>query len=111
MKFNVEDMNQVCGSLNNVFAPLKSLFDFAKKMTLAAGENKLSEQLNAHFKKLENTFNDAVIPSFDNMKADLRQSAENMEAFDKAMNGIEMPNTSAADNVDQKRHTTAFSAV
>jgi len=111
MKFNIEDMNQVAEALNAIFAPLKVVFDSAKKMTAAAGENQFSEQMHAHFKKLETSFNDSVRPAFTHMKEDLSQSAENMEAFNRVMNGIEMPNTSAIDGVEQKRHTEAFGAV
>ena len=111
MQFNVSEINDVASALNAVFVPSKEIFESARKMRDAAGENKLSEAMHTHFNKLEATFNNAVVPSFENMKFDLRQSAENMEAFDKAMEGIEMPNTSAADSVEQKRHTSAFSAV
>ena len=111
MKFNVEEMNTVAAGLNSIYAPLKTIFDSAKKMVTAAGENQLAEVINGHFKKLEATFNNAVCPAFQNIKADLAQSAENMEAFNKAMTGIGDPNTSSADSIDQKKHTKAFGAV
>ena len=108
MKFNVEEMNSVADGLNNIFGPLKAIFDSAKKMVTAAGENQFAETLHAHFNKLENSFNNSVRPSFTNVKADLSQNVENMEAFNKAMAGVADPNTSAVDSVEQKRHTEAF---
>ena len=111
MKFNVEEMNSVADALNNIFGPLKAIFDSAKNMVTAAGENQFAETLHAHFNKIENSFNNSVRPAFTNVKADLSQSAENMEAFNKAMAGVADPNTSAADGVEQKRHTGDFSAV
>jgi len=111
MKFSVDDINEVAAGLNNVFNPLKNVFEEAKKMTTAAGDNPLSEVMSGHFRKLENSFNNQVKPAFENMRVDLAQNVENVEAFNRAMNGVEMPNTSAVDNVEQKRHTQAFGAV
>jgi hypothetical protein len=111
MQFNTDEINQVAGSLDKLFAPMKEIFECAKRMTNAAGDNQPAVSMNAHFKKIENSFNNTVRESFTNMKGDLSQSAENIEAFNKAMSGITDPNTSMIDNVNQKRHTAAFGAV
>lgn len=110
MKFNIEEINSVSEGLNAIFTPIKNIFESAKKMTVSAGENTLAETLTVHFKKLEQSFNRSVRPAFQNLKADLGQSVENMEMFDKAMAGVTDPNTSSVDGVDQKRHTQAFGA-
>jgi len=111
MKYNNEVVTEVAEGLNNIFVPLKSVFDVARKMVTDAGENQLASVLHGHFKVLETSFNNSVRPAFKNMRDDLRQSVENVEAFDKAMNGLADPETAALDGVDQKRHTQAFSNV
>ena len=111
MQFNIDEVDSVASGLTNVFGPLKEIFEAAKRMTAAAGENKLSEGLHAHFKKLETSFNDSVRLSFTNMKKDLGTCVENMEAFNKCMSSIPDPNTSGADNVNQATHIGEFASV
>jgi len=111
MRFDADIATQVSDGLQSVFLPLRSVFESAKQMVIAAGDNALAVQMTEHFKKLEGSFNNTIPQAFSNLKADISQHVENLELFEKAMAGYDTPVTSDLDNADQGRHTQAFNAL
>ena len=111
MKFNTEEIQRVADSLNTIFVPFKEVYNKAKQMTNDAGDNPMAETLYSHFQIMERSFNASVRVSFENLKKDLQANVDNIAEFQRIMNGVADPSTSATDSIAQKRHTAQFTAV
>jgi len=110
MEFNTQQLEDVKESSTGVYTAATGIFDAFKSLKNAVGDNDISVRLDEEGKKVEESFNDYVLPAFISVREALMQSVTNHEALSRFMANMESVSTAgiASASVDAKVGEATF---